>query len=147
MPTILIVNGPNMNLLGKREPEIYGAKTLSDLESGLSALAASLGVEVRLFQSNSESAIVDFIQEYGFDADGMIINPGAFTHYSYAIRDAISSVGVRTVEVHLANLHNREEFRSRSVMAAVCAGQIAGLGFSGYHAALRFLAVQGEEIQ
>ncbi len=145
MPTILLVNGPNLNLLSRREPEIYGGRTLEDLEAELSSLAESLGARVRFFRSNSEGAIIDFIQEHGFEADGLIINPGAFTHYSYAIRDAISSVGINTIEVHLSNLYSREDFRHRSVIAPVCIGQITGLGFAGYRAAVRYLIDRIEE--
>ena len=140
MRTILVVNGPNLNLLGKREPEIYGSGTLSDLESALESLAGDLQIQLRFFQSNAEGDIIDYLHSNGFQADGLIINPGAFTHYSYAIRDAIESVGIRAVEVHLSNIFGREEFRRRSVIAPVCVGQICGFGFDSYHAALRLLA-------
>jgi len=139
MQTILVVNGPNLNLLGTREPEIYGHMTLQDLEKELVGLARDLQVELRFFQSNSEGAIIDFLQKEGPDASGVILNPGAFTHYSYAIRDAVASVGIRTVEVHLSNIYGREEFRHKSVIAPVCTGQISGLRSKGYLAALRFL--------
>ena len=139
MQTILVVNGPNLNLLGTREPEIYGHMTLQDLEKELVGLARDLQVELRFFQSNSEGAIIDYLQKEGPDASGVILNPGAFTHYSYAIRDAVASAGVRTVEVHLSNIYGREEFRRKSVIAPVCTGQISGMGVKGYLAALRFL--------
>jgi len=139
MLTILVVNGPNLNLLGTREPEIYGHMTLQDLEKELVALARKLQVELRFFQSNSEGAIIDYLQKEGADACGLILNPGAFTHYSYAIRDAVVSIDIRTVEVHLSNIYGREDFRHRSVIAPVCVGQISGLGVKGYLAALRFL--------
>jgi len=137
---ILVVNGPNMNLLGKREPEIYGQFSLTELNSKLSALAKDLKVELGLFQSNSESDIIEFIHENGFDADGMIINPGALSHYSYALRDAITAVGVDTIEVHLSNIYGREEFRQKSVIAPVCCGQVVGFGFYGYAMALSYFA-------
>ena len=140
MRTILVVNGPNLNLLGRREPEIYGSGTLSDLESELKSLSGKLKVELRFLQSNCEGDIIDYLHSNGFEADALIINPGAFTHYSYAIRDAIEAVGIRTVEVHLSNIFGREEFRHHSVIAPVCVGQICGFGFESYHAALRLLA-------
>ena len=140
MGKILVVNGPNLNLLGKREPEIYGTKTLDELNEHLSSLAKDLELELEYFQSNSEGGIIDFIQEKGFEARGMIINPGAYTHYSYAIRDAISSVGVDTVEVHLSNIYDREDFRKESAIAPVCIGQIIGFGFYGYAMALSYFS-------
>jgi len=143
MRTILVVNGPNLNLLGKRDPEIYGSGTLSNLESALESLAGDLQIQLRFFQSNAEGDIIDYLHSNGFEADGLIMNPGAFTHYSYAIRDAIDSVGIRAVEVHLSNIFGREEFRHHSVIAPVCIGQICGFGFDSYHAALRLLAEPG----
>ncbi|HUV30454.1 MAG TPA: type II 3-dehydroquinate dehydratase [Acidobacteriota bacterium] len=146
MPTILVVNGPNLNLLGRRETEVYGTGSLADLEKDLSVLAQSLKVDLKFFQSNSEGAIIDFIQAEGYDAEGLIINPGALTHYSLAVRDVVASVAVPTIEVHLSNIHSRESFRHQSVVAAVCVGQISGLGFRGYRAALHYLAESaGEE--
>jgi len=136
MPRILVVNGPNLNLLGSREPGIYGHVTLEEINRSLSEKATILGVELAFFQSNHEGAIIDFIQSDGGNAAGMILNPGAFTHYSLAIRDAIASVGVRTIEVHISNIHGREEFRRNSVIAGACVGQITGLGADSYHAAL-----------
>ncbi len=137
---ILVVNGPNLNLLGKREPEVYGDKTLEELNNHLKELADELKVNIELFQSNSEGALIDFIQDKGFDADGMIINPGAFTHYSYALRDAIASVGINTIEVHITNIYSREDFRRESVVAPVCMGTVAGLGFYGYAVALSYFS-------
>ena len=145
MPKILVVNGPNLNLLGKREPEIYGNQTLDKLNETLKKLAADLGYELKIFQSNSEGAIIDFIQKEAPDAKGLIINPGAFTHYSYAIRDAVKSVKVETIEVHLSNIYAREEFRHKSVIAPVCRGQLSGFGFYGYAMALSYFADTGND--
>ncbi len=139
---ILVINGPNLNLLGKREPEVYGTRSLSDLEQYVRRKADELGVEVHFFQSNHEGGLLDFIHEYGFDAQGIIINPGALTHYSYALREAISAVNLPTVEVHLTNIHGREEFRRISVVAPVCISQISGLGFDSYTRALESLHKQ-----
>lgn len=140
MAKILVVNGPNLNLLGKREPEIYGDRTLEDLNGKLVELAGELEIELEFFQSNSEGAVIDFVQEKGPDAAGMIINPGALSHYSYALRDAIAAVGVDTVEVHLSNIYSREEFRQQSVIAPVCCGHVVGFGFYGYAMALSYFA-------
>ena len=140
MAKILVVNGPNLNLLGRREPEIYGTQTLDELNERLAAVADDLGLEVVCFQSNSESGIVDFLHENGFEADGLIINPGALTHYSYSLRDAIAAVGIDAVEVHMSNIYQREEFRHKSVIAAVCSGHLVGFGFYGYAMALSYFA-------
>ena len=140
MPRILIVNGSNLNLLGKREPEVYGTKTLDELNNELIQIAHQLEIEVEFFQSNSESELIDFIHKKGFEADGLIINPGAFTHYSYALRDAISGVGIETVEVHISNVYAREEFRHKSVIAPIVAGQLVGFGLYGYAMALSYFA-------
>lgn len=140
MLRILVVNGPNLNLLGKREPDIYGTDTLEQLNERLMDLAAKLDLELSFFQSNSEGALIDYIQSESKTADAMILNPGALTHYSYAIRDAISSVGIPAIEVHLSNIFDREEFRSKSVIAPVCIGSLAGFGFYGYAMALSYLA-------
>ena len=140
MPRILVVNGPNLNLLGKREPEIYGNSTLEDLNSRLTEFAGELKIELAFFQSNSEGELIDFIQQEGPTADGMIINPGALTHYSHALRDAISSVAIETVEVHLSNIYAREEFRRHSVIAPAVRGQVSGFGFYGYAMALSYFA-------
>ncbi len=140
MPRILVVNGPNLNLLGKREPEVYGTETLDELNGKLADMAKKLEVEVSFFQSNSEGEIIDYLHKEGFDADGLIINPGALTHYSYALRDAIAAVEIEAVEVHMSNIYAREEFRRKSVMAPVCIGHLVGFGFYGYAMALSYFA-------
>lgn len=134
---ILVINGPNLNLLGSREPGIYGAQTLADINGGVTAVAATLGVTVDFFQSNHEGAIVDAIHQAPGRYHGLIINPAAYTHTSVAIRDAIAAVGLPTVEVHLSNVYKREEFRHKSLTAPVVLGQIAGFGAAGYELALR----------
>lgn len=143
-PYILVLNGPNLNLLGTREPDHYGRTTLADIVRTLEedASRADTPVEIRHVQSNHEGALVDAIQELGPGAVGLIINPGALTHSSIALRDAISGVGVPTVEVHISNIHAREEFRHHSFIAAVARGQIAGLGATGYRLALAYFLEQ-----
>jgi len=137
---VMVINGPNMNLLGKREPAIYGTETLQDLEKYIEKEARELNIEVEFFQSNHEGEIIDVIHKAMEDkTDGIIINAGAFTHYSYAIRDAIKGTGIKTIEVHMSNIYTREEFRTKSVIAPVCAGQITGFGFDSYIAALHLL--------
>ncbi len=140
MSRILIVNGPNLNLLGKREPEVYGTNTLEELNSRLAEVAKELRIEVSFFQSNSESEIIDHLHKEAFNADGLIINPGALTHYSYALRDAIAAVGIEAIEVHMSNIYAREEFRHKSVIAPVCTGHLVGFGFYGYAMALSYFA-------
>ena len=140
MPTLLVVNGPNLNLLGTREPDIYGHETLDDVNARLLQQAKAFGFSVEFYQSNHEGDLIDFIQREGPGADGLVINPGAFTHYSYAIRDAIAAVAIRAVEVHITNIAAREQFRRESVIAPVCIGQISGLGTDGYSLALSYLA-------
>lgn len=135
----LIINGPNINLLGTREPEIYGSMTLDDINKDIANYAKELGVETETFQSNIEGEIVDKIQQAKGVFDGIVINPAAYTHTSVAIRDAISAVGIKAVEVHISNIHAREEFRKNSLIAPVCVGQIAGFGADSYKLALRAL--------
>lgn len=135
----LVVNGPNLNLLGVREPEIYGKNGYESLVSRIRASAQSMNVEVEIFQSNHEGAIIDKLHAAQGSFDGIIINPGAYTHYSYAILDALKAVNIPAVEVHLSNIHQREEFRHISVTAAGCDGQVCGLGQFGYVAAMGYL--------
>lgn len=129
---ILILHGPNLNLLGLREPGVYGNETLDDINHMLYAIAREHSVELRILQSNHEGGLIDALHEARTWADGVLINPGAFTHYSYAIRDAIAAIEKQCIEVHLSNVHKREEFRHTSVLAAVCVGQIIGLGWRSY---------------
>lgn len=137
---ILLVNGPNLNMLGRRQPEIYGSMTLQDIVDRVTKRAAELSIEVVPFQANSEGAIVDFLQEHGPGADGVLINAGALTHYGLSLRDAFESIQKPFVEVHISNIHAREEFRRHSVLADVAVAQVAGLGWRGYIAALEALA-------
>lgn len=132
---ILVIHGPNLNMLGSREPDLYGRTTLNDINTRITELAGSLDIEAETFQSNSEGAIVDAIQSKEYDV--LIINPAAYTHTSIAIRDAISAVGKPAIEVHISNIHKREEFRRRSYIAEVAVGQISGLGTEGYLLAVR----------
>lgn len=136
---ILIINGPNINLLGTREPEIYGTLTLDKINAELLTFANELGVEIETFQSNIEGEIVDKIQWAKGNCEGIVINPAAYTHTSVAIRDAISAVALPAVEVHISNIHSREEFRKHSFIAPVCIGQIAGFGLDSYKLGLRGL--------
>lgn len=141
---ILVILGPNLNLLGKREVNIYGTMTFPEVVDVIEQEAEELGMEIEVFQSNHEGEIIDKIQKSAH-FDGLIINPGAFTHYSIAIRDCIAAVGIPTIEVHMSNIYAREEFRRHSVMAPVCWGQISGLGHLGYIVALHAFWRKGEE--
>ena len=134
---ILLVNGPNLNLLGKREPGLYGHTTLAEIEARVKALGAELGLEVDCVQSNSEGALVDAVQSAAGRAAAIIINPAAYTHTSIALRDALAAVGLPAVEVHLSNIHGREEFRRRSLISDVAVGQITGFGADSYLLGLR----------
>ena len=136
---IIIINGPNLNLLGKREPEIYGVETLEDILMWLEKNIDNEDTKIDWFQSNHEGEIIDCIHNAIGKFDGILINPGAYTHYSYAIRDAISGVGIPTVEVHLSDISNREEFRKISVIESVCIHSVMGMGKEGYLEGIQFL--------
>jgi 3-dehydroquinate dehydratase II len=136
---ILVLHGPNLNALGRRQPEIYGHTTLAQIDDALRERAAVGGATLLAFQSNHEGALIDFLQAEGWDADGVIINPGALTHYGLALRDALASLSAPIVEVHLSNVYKREPFRHTSVVAPIATGQIAGLGWRGYLLALEWL--------
>lgn len=145
---IMVINGPNLNMLGVREPGVYGEQSYSDLEQYIEKYAETIGVEAVVMQSNSEGDIIDYIHYALGKYDAIVMNPGAYTHYSYAIFDALQSVKIPTVEVHISNIHKREEFRHKSVTAPACIGQICGLGFMGYTLAIDYLvknAVTEEE--
>ncbi len=144
MSKLLVVHGPNLNLLGKREPQIYGTRSLTDLNEMVRDKARELKVDVTVFQSNSEGEIIDFLQKEGPGSSGVVINPGALSHYSLALYDCLQALRLPVVEVHISNIHAREEFRSRSVTARAARGVIAGLGFDGYLHAMEFLVDQHE---
>lgn len=139
MTRILLIHGPNLNMLGRREPEVYGTLTLDDINARMKQIAEDNGAELRVFQSNSEGALIDAIQEAADWADGIVINPGAYSHYSHAIRDALTAVHLPAIEVHLSNIYAREEFRNHSVISAVVLGCIAGLGWRSYACGLQAL--------
>jgi 3-dehydroquinate dehydratase-2 len=145
MKRILVVNGPNLNLLGSREPDVYGTTTLASIEEMVSRRGQELGCQVDFFQSNSEGAIVDFLQKEAHSAAGLVLNPGALTHYGYSLYDCLRALRVPVVEVHISNLHAREEaFRSRNVTAAAAEGVICGLGPRGYLMAMEYLVDRDE---
>ena len=134
--TIMVINGPNLNLLGEREPNVYGGETLQSINVQLAEKAAGMGYEIEFFQSNSEGGIIDRLQEARRNCAGIILNAGAYTHYSYALRDAIAAVKIPVVEVHMSNVDSREDFRKNSVIAPVCLGSISGFGKYSYALAL-----------
>ena len=136
---ILVVHGPNLNLLGEREPEVYGSTTLQQLNELITNRAQKLGAEVKIIQSNSEGTLIDFLHDNRKWAHGVLINPGAFTHYSYSLRDGLAAVDKPAVEVHLSNIHRREVFRRVSVIAEVCISQVVGLGIKSYLTGLEIL--------
>jgi 3-dehydroquinate dehydratase II len=143
MKTILLLNGPNLNLLGSRQPEIYGRTTLPEIIALVEAKAKAAGIEVKSFQSNHEGGLIDFIQAEYQNAAGVIINPGALTHYGYALRDCLAGIDRPIIEVHLSNLDKREEWRRKSVIADICTGRISGLGPQGYLLALEHFIKPG----
>lgn len=145
MVRVLVISGPNLNLLGSREPDVYGSMTLPDIEAMAIAKASEEGIEVGFMQSNHEGAIIDAIQAAAGEYDAIVLNPGAFTHYSYAIRDAVASVETPVVEIHLSNIASREQFRRESVIAPVCAGQISGFGAQSYVMGIEAAAIAAKE--
>ncbi len=142
---ILVINGPNLNMLGKRDAGQYGSVTLAEIERRVAKRAEELGAQVDFFQSNHEGAIVDHLQEASGSADAIVINPGALTHYGLSMRDALVDAGLPIVEVHLSNIHAREEFRRHSVVAPIAVGQVCGLGWRGYIYAIEYAVARLEE--
>lgn len=140
--TILVIHGPNLNMLGRREPHLYGTTTLADINTALQQRGAEAGVQVICIQSNHEGELVDAIQRHGWDAQGIIINPGALTHYGLSLRDALAMLSTPIIEVHLSNVYQREAFRHTSVIAPIARGQITGLGWRGYLLALEWLLAE-----
>jgi len=144
MKSILILHGPNLNLLGTRQPEIYGSLTLDEINARLIAAGNEIGVDVRTNQSNSEGKLIDYLHDSKEWAGGVVFNPGAYTHTSIAIRDAVSGIGIPVVEVHLSNVYAREDFRHKSMIAQVCMGKITGFGWRSYLFGLQALAAELE---
>ncbi len=140
MKKVFVIHGPNLNLLGKREPEIYGGSSLDDINERISREAEKIGIECEFFQSNIEGELVDIVQKAGGKADGIIINPAGYSHTSVALHDALKTIDIPRVEVHLSNIFAREEFRRASLTASVCTGSISGLGVEGYLLALRYIS-------
>jgi len=138
-PYLIVVNGPNLNRLGQRSPELYGVTTLQQVITNIEAVANPFGVTVRAFQSNHEGELIDFLQEFAADSVGIIINPGALAHYGIALRDCLEDMAKPTIEVHISNVHKRDLFRQQLVLAAVVVGQVVGLGVQGYTLAASYL--------
>ena len=144
---ILVLHGPNLNLLGTREPEVYGSMTLDDINSKLVGLGKELGVDVECFQSNHEGALIDALHEARTNANGVVFNPGGYTHTSIALRDAISAIQIPVIEVHISNLYAREEFRHTSMISAVCKAKVTGFGWRSYELGLRGLVDVLKEVK
>jgi len=144
---VLVIHGPNLNMLGKRDTKVYGDRPLAEINANLKKLGEKLHVEIECFQSNSEGALIDFIQSKALDCDGIVINAGALTHYSYALRDALADVTAPVIEVHLSNIYAREGWRAQSVIAPIARGQVSGLGWRGYLMALEAMVneLKGKE--